>query len=203
MTEQEVIDQLTQYRKKQARIQVLSTYPVGAGITVSRLNEDDQLQDLHARLRGLPSYMYLSKHEQELEQAANAYLTRYPAGVKAQQRAIRQIRPVGEEDSQLITELYVKISKVVEARVGQREQSEIDMILDRMTELQDLQAEVNRVDTVLNALEQYKPDYAQLLRMIYVDGLEIEEIAYKMQLTERTIDRRRKKAESEYVSLAQ
>lgn len=201
MTEQEVIEQLTQYRKKQARIHVLSTYPVGAGITVSRLNEDDQLQDLHARLRGMPSYMYLSKHEQELEQAANAYLTRYPAGVKAQQRAIRQINPVGEEDSQLVTDLYVKISKVVEARLGPR--SDIDKILDRLAELQDLQAEISRIDTVLKALEQYKPDYAQLLRMIHVDGLEIEEIAYKMQLTERTIDRRRKKAESEYVSLAQ
>lgn len=202
MTEQEAIEQLTQYRKKQARIQVLSTYPVGAGITVSRLNEDDQLQDLHARLRGMPSYMYLNKHEQELERAANAYMTHYPAGIKAQQRAIRQIRPVGEEDSQLITELYVRISKVVEARIGQRKQSEIDMILDRLTELQDLQADIQRLDFILERLQEYKPYEATLLRYIYIDGLELKDLAEKLDVSESTIRRRIRKAESEYVKLA-
>lgn len=52
-TEQNVIDQLSQLRQKQYRILVLSTYCVGTGITVPRLNKDDQLQKLHWRLRGL------------------------------------------------------------------------------------------------------------------------------------------------------
>src|SRR5690606_27719914 len=104
MTEQRAIEQLSQYRMKQARIQVLSTYSVGAGITVSRLNEDDQLQELHARLRRLPSYMYLSKHEQQLELVANAYMNTYPAGVAAQKRAV-PVEVPDEEDRKLLQEL--------------------------------------------------------------------------------------------------
>lgn len=198
--EQQVIEQLSSYRQKSARIQVLSTYSVGAGITVSRLNEDDQLQELHKRIQGQPSYMYLGKHELELEQAANAYMTRFPAGVKAQQRAIRQINPVGEEDSQLITELYTKISKVVEARVGQR--SDIDEIIDRLTELQDLQSDLQRLDFILDRLQEYKPYDATLLRYIYVDGLEQKELSDKLEVSESTLRRRTKRAEIEYTKLA-
>ncbi|MNW40399.1 hypothetical protein D3C74_175130 [compost metagenome] len=194
------IEQLSQYRQKQARIQVLSTYSVGAGITVSRLNEDDQLQELHAKLRKLPSYKYLSGHEQKLEQAANAYMTHYPSGIKAQQRAIRQINPVGEDNSQLITELYTKISKVVETRVGRR--NDVDEIINRLAELQDLQADIQRLDFILDRLQEYKPYDATLLRYIYVDGLEQKELSDKLQVTEKTVGRRRKRAEAEYTRLA-
>lgn len=74
-----VIDQLSEYRQSLARIKVLSSYSVGAGITISRLNEDDHLQELHRKLRGRPSYMYLSKREQKLETAAHTHLTEYPS----------------------------------------------------------------------------------------------------------------------------
>lgn len=200
MTEQTAIEQLSQYRQKQARIHVLSTYSVGAGITVSRLNEDDQLQELHRRLRGQPSYMYLGKHEQELEQAANAYVTRWPAGIRAQQRKVRQINPIGEDDCQLITELYTKISKVVEAR-GYGTRNDIDEILDKLTELQDLQAEVSRVDTVLKALEQYRPDYASLLRLRFIDNLKVEDVADALHISKKTFDRWRPQALAEFIKL--
>lgn len=194
------IEQLSQYRRKQARIKVLSIYSVGSGITVSRLNEDDQLQELHKRLSGQASYMYLSKHEQELEQVATTYMTRYLAGIKSQQRAVRQITPVGEEDSQLITELYTKISKVVEARVGQR--SDIDEIIDRLTELQDLQADIQRLDFILDKLGEYKPYAATLLRWAYVEGMELKELTEKLELSESTVRRRIRVAEGEYAMLA-
>lgn len=199
-TEQQVIEQLSQYRRKQARIQVLSSYSVGAGITVSRLNEDDQLQELHAKLRGLPSYMYLSGYEQKLERAANAYMTWYPAGVKAQKRAV-PVDVMDEEDRKLLQDLRDRIQKVIEAR-GYDVRSDIDEILDRLTELHELQAEVNRIDTVLRALEQYKPHYAQLIWLHFIDSIPWNETAKELSISKDVFYRWRKKALEEYEKLA-
>lgn len=199
MTEQQVIEQLSQYRRNQARIEVLSTYSVGAGITVSRLNEEDQLQELHAKLRGLPSYMYLNKHEQKLEQVANAYMTWYPAGVVAQKRAV-PVDVMDDEDRKLLQEVRNKIQRVIEAR-GYDMRSDIDEILDRLTELQDLQAEVNRIDTVLRALERYKPEYEKLLRLRYINELSAGEVAKQLGIVRKTFDRWRNQAIEEYIRL--
>lgn len=200
MTEQEIIEQLSLYRQMQARILVLSTYSVGFGITVSRLNEDDQLQDLHRRLRKLPSYMYLSKHEQRLETTAHAYLTRYPAGARSQLAAVPS-RGADAEDEKLLHELRGKIRKVIAARGGDV-RDDIDEVLERLAELQDLQAEVNRIDTVLLALEKYKPEYAKLLRLRYVDGKSASQTAVDLGIVQRTFDRWRPKAIDEYSRLA-
>jgi len=198
--EQQVIEQLSQYRRKQARIQVLSSYSVGAGITVSRLNEDDQLQELHAKLRGLPSYMYLNGYEQKLERAANAYMTRYPAGVKAQKRAV-PLDVMDEEDNKLLQEVRDKIQKVIEAR-GYDVRSDIDEILDRLTELHELQAEVNRIDTVLRALEQYKPQFAKLIWLHFIDEMQWDDAAKVLNVSRPVFYRWRKKALEEYEKLA-
>lgn len=200
MTEQTAIEQLSQYRQKQARIHVLSTYSVGAGITVSRLNEDDQLQDLHRKLRGLPSYMYLSGYEQTLEQAANAYMTWYPAGVKAQKRAVPD-DVMDPEDRKLLQELRDKIQKVIAAR-GYDVRSNIDEILDRLTELQDLQADVSRIDTILRALEQYKPEYADLLRLKYIQEMDVTETCKRLAVVEKTYYRWRRRALNEFIKLS-
>jgi hypothetical protein len=54
VNEQQAIELLSSYRQKQARLQVLSSYSVGAGITVSRLNEDDQLlQEIDERAKAI------------------------------------------------------------------------------------------------------------------------------------------------------
>ncbi|WP_410769597.1 RNA polymerase subunit sigma-24 [Fontibacillus sp. BL9] len=200
MTEQTAIEQLSQYRQKQARIQVLSTYSVGAGITVSRLNEDDQLQELHRQLRGRPSYMYLSEREQRLEQTANAYMTWYPAGVKAQKRAVPD-DVMDPEDRKLLQELRDKIQKVIAAR-GYDVRSDIDDILDRLTKLQDLQADVNRIDTVLKALEGYKPEYAKLIWLHFIDKIPWDEAAKALNVSRPVFYRWRKKALEEYEKLA-
>ncbi|PJN53648.1 hypothetical protein PAEVO_03680 [Paenibacillus sp. GM2FR] len=198
--EQQVIEQLSQYRQKKARIQALSTYSVGAGITVSRLNEDDQLQELHRKLRGLPSYMYLSGYEQKLENVAHAYMTRYPAGVKAQKQAV-PVQVLDPEDTELLQDLRRKIQKVIEAR-GYDIRNGIEEIMERLTELQDLQAEVNRIDTVLDALEQYKPDYAKLLRMRFVDGVDPGEAAREFNIVRQTFYKWQQKAIEEFCRLA-
>ncbi|WP_217598054.1 RNA polymerase subunit sigma-24, partial [Cohnella sp. GbtcB17] len=135
-----------------ARIKILSEHNIGCGITVSRIGEDDQLQALHKRLRGMPSYMYLSGHEQRLEATAHAYLRRYPAGTRAQLHAV----PAGamdEEDDQALKEVRRAIRKVIETRGLYMD--DVDEVLARLAELQDLQAEVKRIDNVLEALAEY------------------------------------------------
>lgn len=194
------IEQLSQYRQMQARLQVLSTYSVGAGITVSRLNQDDQLQELHRQLRGLPSYMYLNKYEQKLEATAHAYLTRYPAGVKAQLGAVPK-RGADQEDEKLLRELRSKIQKVIAAR-GWDMRDDIDEVLDRVAEYQDLKAEIERIDTALKALGAYKPDYANVLRLRYVDGKSITAAAAAIGITERTFRRWLNKAMEEFAKLS-
>ncbi|MGO4543244.1 RNA polymerase subunit sigma-24 [Paenibacillus sp. 2TAB23] len=200
MTEQQTVEQLSRYKQLQARIQVLSTYSVGAGITVSRLNQDDQLQELHRRLRNLPSYMYLGKREQKLEATAHAYLTQYPAGVKSQLAVIPQ-QGADAEDDKLLQELRDKIGKVIAAR-GYDVRDDLDAVLDRMVELQELQDEVARIDTVLEAIKGYKPDYERLLRIHYVDGKAWGEASQEMQVSKDVFYRWRRKAIVEYEKIA-
>jgi hypothetical protein len=200
MTEQKVIDQLQSYRQKEARLKVLSTYNVGAGIQISRLNEDDQLQDLHRRLRGLPSYLYLSKHEQQLETVAHMYLERYPAGTRAQLAAVPD-SGLDAEDDRLLQELRGKIRKVIAARGGDV-RDDIDEVLERLAEYQDLRAEIARIDTALKALEDYKPDYAKLLKIHYVDGKPWDIAANELNTSKDVFYRWRKKAVAEYEKLA-
>lgn len=201
MTEQEAIEQLTNYKRLQARMHLLSNYSVGAGITVSRLNEDDQLQELHRKLRGLPTYMYLSKREQKLETVAHTYLNgKYPSGIQSQQRAVQAVG-YDDEDKRLLQELKQKLAKVMAAR-GYDERADLDAVLERVAEYQDIQAELKQIDDTLAALKKYKPDYEGLLRWRYIEGLTAQETASKMRIAERTLRSWRTKAISEYIRLA-
>ena len=200
MNEQDVIQRLSNYRKLKARVEVLSTYSVGAGITVSRINQDDQLQELHRKLRGLPSYMYLSGREQRLETAANAYMTSYPSGVRSQQRSI-PTAVMDAEDKSLLQELKDKIGKVVAAR-GYGERSDIDQILDRLSELQDAQDEMARIETLLSALSNFKSEQARLLTLKYIDGYKTDAIKEMLSISERTFSRWHRQGIDELVKLA-
>ena len=196
----DIIEQLKDYKRICARIQVLSTYSVGMGITVSRLSEDDQLRELHRKLRGLPSYMYLSKHEQELETVAHAYLTKYQAGTRAQLAAVPK-RGADAEDEKLLRELREKIRKVIQARGWDWPEDVFDEVVERVTELQDLQEQKQRIDTAMEALESYKPDYAKLLRLRYIEGLSAEEVASKFNVVRQTLHRWEQKAINEITKL--
>ncbi|OPG94108.1 hypothetical protein B2I21_33090 [Chryseobacterium mucoviscidosis] len=197
--EQHVIEQLTEYKAKQARLQALGTYKVGGGITISRLSEEDELQQLHRRLRGRPSYMYLNRKELELETAAHTYLERYPAGTKAQ---LAEVPHVGlyEEDDSLLQHLRDKISKVIDSRSGCK--SDLDDVLERLAELQDLQAEIERVDQVMKLLEDYKPEYAELLKLAFVEGKSWNTVAGDMCLSKDGYYRMRVKAIKEFAKIA-
>lgn len=194
-----LIERLKDYKAHVARIQVLSSYSIGSGMTVSRLNQDDQLQELHRKLRMLPTYMYLNKKEQALETVAHAYLTKYPPGTRSQLRAIPK-SGADVEDEKLLRELRQKIKKVIEARAGNID--DCDAVLDRLSELQDLQQEVRELEATLVALESYKPEYAKLLRLHYVEGKTAEDVAEEMNIARVTFFRWRPKAAEEFSKLS-
>lgn len=197
----EIIELLKNYKRITARIQVLSTYSVGMGITIGRLNEDDQLQALHRKLRRLPSYMYLSKREQKLESTAHAYLLRYPAGTKAQLAAIPRTG-ASEEDEKMLREIRAKIRKVIQARGWDWPEDVFDEVLERVSELQDLREQKQRVDTAMQALESYKPEYARLLRRWYIENSQVADIRAEFNISARTFWRRMAAAENEFRMLA-
>lgn len=202
MTEQQVIDQLKSYKRIVARMKVLENYSIGCGIQLSTLAEDDRLQELHRKLRGMPSYIYLNKHEQKLETVAHAYLTRYPTGTRSQLNEIRQVNAVDDEDEKLLKELQRKIQKVIEARTGTVAVDGFEAVLERMSELQDLQAEKAQIDGVLEALEEYKPQHAKLLRLRHVDDLQAGEVAKELGVVRKTFERWHPKAIEEYARLS-
>lgn len=193
----EQIEQLANYRQIAARIQVLEKYSVGNGITVSRLNGDDQLRELHLRLRGLPSYMYLTKREQRLETVAHAYLQRYPAGTRAQRDAL-PVETMDDEDEKLLRELRKKIETVIEARAGHV--NDFDAVIARISELQDLQRQKELIDNALEALGSYKPEY-ELLKLRFVEGRSPAEAMSKLGISPRTFRRWQSNAIEAYAIL--
>lgn len=197
--EQRVIEQLKEYPQKRARIMALSTYSIGSGIIVNRLEEDDQLQELHRRLRDLPSYLYLNKKEQRLETTAHAYLTRYPAGLKAQLEAIPTIG-ADAEDEKLLRELRRKVKRVIDARGCNLNQ--LEEVLERVAELQDLRTEVDWIDGVLELLEGYKPGYPRILRMTFFENKSNQEMMDELKMSKSVFYEIKRKAIKEYVSLA-
>jgi DNA-directed RNA polymerase specialized sigma24 family protein len=127
-------------------------------------------------------------------------MTNYPAGVKAQYKAV-PVHVMDEDYSKLLQDVRQKIKKVIAAR-GYEVRDDIDAVIDRVTELQDLESDLQRLDFILDRLQDYKPKEASLLRLIYVEGLDLAEIADKLQVTEKTITRRRAVAEDSYIKLA-
>ncbi len=198
---QNEVEYLEQYRDMQARIKALATYQVGYGITVSRLNQDDQLQDLHRRLRPLPPYMYLTEREQDLEIIARAHLRFHPTGIRAQLAAFAEDDPDGPQDPDL-KQIRTKIRKVLDARAGKR--SDIDEVIIRVAELQDLQAKVKRVDALLEAVKEYNENYERALRLLYVDGLTAVRASAAMFCSRSNFYKQfRSPAMEKYIELAQ
>ncbi|MED0670627.1 RNA polymerase subunit sigma-24 [Aneurinibacillus aneurinilyticus] len=198
--EQLVITQLSNYQDIVDRLRVLQTYSVGNGITVSRLSEDDHLQDLHRKLRGMPRYMYLTMKEQKLEQTVNAYLFNHPAGTRAQLKAIQECRPVDRKDEKALQEVIQKISRVVEARAGRRD--DLAEVLERVAKFQDLQAEKDQIDKVLEVMKEQYAHFADLLRLHYIEKKSWKEITMIMGISKSVFYRWRPRALEKYAHLA-
>lgn len=198
--EQRVIEQLRNYKTIEGRIKILEKYPIGNGMHLTEpYSEDDKLQALHRQLKGLPSYMYLTKREQKLEATANAYLTRHPAGIKSQHYTVKQIRAVDDEDRKLIKELAGKIRKVMDTRQGALD--EFEAALRRVSELQDLQQEKEMIDTVLNTMEDYKPHYRNLLVYKYIEDKHVDMVCDLLNTSQSNYKRWRASAIEEYIRL--
>lgn len=180
-------------------MKVLQTHPVGGGLKLAHVSGDDKLQELHRKLRSMPSYQYLSKRELQIEATARAYLTKYPLGVKAQLREVKPLYGETAEDHQLLLELTASIRKVLETRTGTAEGYE--GVLDRLAEMQDLEQEKERIDQALDALGAYKLQYSRLLRLRYIEGKPVDDVADELCVSTRTFERWRPKALREYAGL--
>ncbi|TYP71410.1 RNA polymerase subunit sigma-24 [Paenibacillus methanolicus] len=192
MSDKRAIEQLSSYKAIVARMKILEKYPVGSGIYLSAMSRDDHLRELHGRLRKLPSYMYLSKHEQKLETAAHAYLSHYPAGTKSQLAEVRKARGADEEDERLLSELRARIETIIEARAGKLDGFE--SVIERLGELQELEQRKKQIEWALEVLEEFKPEYGRLLRLQYVEGKTAVAIAMELQIAERTFRRWKQEA---------
>lgn len=199
LNEYMAIEQLKGYKNLQVQIKMIEKYPIGNGMYLESTNDGDLLQDLHKTLRGIPSYMYLNSHEQKLESTVNSYLVNHPLGTKSQLHTVKNISVLDREDENRLRQLKKKIEKVIKARNGAID--DYESILKRISELQELQDQVDQINYVLNVLEGYKPKYAELLRLRYIEEKTTEEVADQMNISRRTLDRWRPKAIEEYASL--
>ncbi|MFB0845752.1 DUF1492 domain-containing protein [Paenibacillus oleatilyticus] len=179
-------------------MKVLEKYPIGNGMTLNAVSGDDKLQELHRQLRGLPSYMYLTKREQQLETVAHSYLTRYPVGTRAQLAAVPHVG-TDDEDEKLLRELRGKIEKVIETRGGHLD--DFEATIERISELQDLEQQRKQLDLAIEALGEYRPQCAELLRRCYVDGLSPSEVADEMKISLSTYYLWRRQAFEEFATL--
>lgn len=195
----DVEKELKMYKEIVAKIRMLEQYPVGNGISIRQTRDGDLLQDLHEALKGIPSYMYLNKREQEQETVAHVYLDgNYPLGTKSQLHAVRRASGSIPEDEKRLVEIRRKVKKVLEARSGEVPDRELEAVLERVSKLQELQDRKELIDNTLDALEIYEPKLAQLLRLRYVEGKSVEEAAIDMNISSRTFERWRPKAMREF-----
>ncbi|MEW4371788.1 RNA polymerase subunit sigma-24 [Paenibacillus kandeliae] len=199
-TEQKVINHLHRYRDVCGRITVLSKYSVGAGITINRLSEDDELQQLHSQLRGKPSYMYLSLREQAVMNAATANMERYPAGTKAQLHEVARTHSTEPLEEFRLRELERSIKRVLEARTGQAEG--YDEVLDKLSELQDKIAERDNTDAVFEVMRKHNSNLVDLLQLRYVENRQVDDVIAAFNIAPATYRRWREKAIEEFAKLA-
>ncbi|WP_130606264.1 RNA polymerase subunit sigma-24 [Cohnella abietis] len=197
--EQGIIDQLNGYKRLCGRIKVLEKQSVGMGYQINAF-DGDKLQQLHAKLDGMPSYMYLNKKEQHLETIAHAYLEHYPAGTKSQLNEIRDQRGVDVDDRKDLKDLARRVEKVREARLGTLEG--IDAIIEKEAQLRDLMDQRDAISTILETMGEENPQYSKLLASRYIDGKDVWTVASSLGISRRTFDRWRAKSLEEYAILA-
>lgn len=199
--EQRVISELQGYKDIVGRIKVLETYSWSGGILLKTISEDDRLQELHRKLRGMPSYMYLNKHEQEIETIAHAYLPRYPAGTRAQLNEVRHCEGNDLEDKQLLRELEGKIRKVIDAR-SNTQTDDMEELIERISELQDLQFERDRIDGILAIMDESHKHLSDLLRLHYIENIAWNQVVKVLNISKSVFYRWRPAAIQKYARLA-
>ena len=130
---------------------------------------------------------------------AHAYLTKHPAGTRSQLQEVRHIQAVDAEDERLRRELVGKIERVIEARSGARDG--FDEVIDRISELQDLEKKKQQIEWALDVMEEYKPDYGRLLRLEFLQDKTPAAIMYELGISRSTLYSWRQKALEEYAAI--
>lgn len=179
----EVIERLKEYKQKAARIRVLSRYYNGSGVVSKPFQEDDELHRMHSKWR---IESYLTAEEKQLVQTARDYIAGSPTGSRSQLDAVPKIG-VNEGDTCRLREIRDKIKRVMAER--QQSKNDMDTVLDRVVELQELQAELHRIDIALEELATYKPQYSKLLKLRYIEGLSVTEVSTQFAIVRKTFSR--------------
>ncbi len=201
--ERQVLRQLSDYRRNIARMRILEKTPIGYGMSLDAFNDDDKLQDLHRKLKSMPTYMYLTEDEQDLRFLAAVYMRKKRIGTKSQLYDARRLFSNDPEVQRQLEKIGDKIEKVLDTRSGYSESYEgLDGVVQRISELQDLQRENEQIDLVLNTLDWYKPNYGRLLKLRYVEGCKVENIAKEFHISEKTYERWRPKAILKYAEFS-
>jgi len=197
--EKDVIEQLQGYKRLCGRIKMLHMQPIGMGMSIEHDGSEDALIALHKKLKGLPTYTYLTEKQQKLEITAYAYLEKYPLGTKAQLSEVKRHDGADAEDKANLKELARQIQKVIDARAG--EGKGYEAIMRRLDELQSAMDEKELIDSTLLSIGEYKPHYAALLRFRYIEGYSVAEVTSELIISTSTFDRWREKAVVEYAGL--
>ncbi|WP_028559043.1 helix-turn-helix domain-containing protein [Paenibacillus pinihumi] len=69
------------------------------------------------------------------------------------------------------------------------------------SEVQDLTLELQLIDTALNGLGSIRFEYEQVLRLSYIEKLQVDDIAQRLFVSPRTVKRWKKTAVQEFVRL--
>ncbi|PWK03957.1 hypothetical protein [Tumebacillus permanentifrigoris] len=218
--ELKVLDRLEKYNQNKGRIKVLEKQSIGHGIEIdvhpsSFRDGKDLLSLVHDKLKRMKESNYLSKHEQELAAIWREYMKDYnPAALSSKLAALRKVaaelREKGgtEKDLELINELIGKIVVAVESRTNGwgREKgystNRMDAIVVKRVEDQkrakveliDLVHEQEIVETALEQLGYYDHECEQLMRVRYIKRKSVIESCEELSISEKTHDRRKKKA---------
>lgn len=198
--EQIVVSELKEYKRLIGNIKMLERQPIGYGMHVYAAPGEDKLQALHKKLKDHPSYMYLSPKEQEIELVAHTHLENYPTGTRSQRNEVKSTRTNDTEDNKILAKLGKKIDKVIDARRGTLDGFEA--VVQKVSELQDLNQRKEQIDATLEILSGYNPEYALLLKTRYIEGKTVGEVASEFGISRRTFDRFREQAITEYIRFA-
>nr|WP_233167438.1 ECF-type sigma factor [Paenibacillus roseus] len=136
---------------------------------------------MHSKWRVEPDY--LTEEDKQLVKTAREYLIGNPTGTFNQLAAVPKFG-IDSIDTQRLQELRKKVKRVIADR--NQSKNDIDTVLDRVSELQELKAEMKRMDLALEALASIKSAYTEVLRLRYIEGLPVNEIAQKMFINRRT-----------------
>ena len=203
-----VVDRLEAYVQNKGRIKVLEKQARGIGLGLyldigprTQLSDTELKRAVHEKLRGLPEYLYLSAHDQELVGVYRAYLhDQNHTTLIAALRAIRRVKADDEEDEKLLTELARRLAKILDdlrppiREVDELASARVDARKEAEMEMAELLAEEDVIEEAIKQLGVQDLELEELIKRRYIEGMSVSAVCLKMNIREATFHRKRRKA---------